>query len=85
MTVTLEMTSLLLVWHSQYGQIHKESLILVRRWVWAVTLYQRWLPHSNKFGLSGYFRGQYYFSMLAKLHEQIAELPACEGCIVCHL
>lgn len=83
MTITPWMAFLLLVWHSQYGQAQKWSLILLCGILWTVT--QSWVPHSDKFGISGYFRAQYYFSLLAELHKLVAELSAGEGCIVCHL
>lgn len=85
MPVTVRMTFLLLIWHSQYGKNTQIELVLVCGWVWSVTLYQRWLLHSSEFRVDGYFRAQYYLSILAKLHEQIAELPAAEGCRVCYL
>lgn len=85
MMITPGMAFLLLVWHSQYGKAQKWNLILLCGLVWTVIQYKSWLPHSAKFGISGYFRAQYYFSLLAKLHELIAELPAGEACIVCHL
>lgn len=52
---------------------------------WTLPPYQRWLPHLNELGITGYFRAEYHFSVLAELREQIAELSAGEGCTACHL
>lgn len=85
LTITSETAFLLLVRHSQCGQAQKWSLLLLCGLAWAVTQYQSWLPDSDKFGLSGYFKAQYYFSLLAKSHEVVAELRAGEGCVVCNV
>lgn len=63
MMITSGMAFLLLVWHGQYGQAQKRSLILLCGLVRTLTQYQSWLPHSDKFGISGYFRAQYSLSL----------------------